>query len=1266
MKIYHSIFALFFVCFSFFDAAAQSISIKRSIKWETSLLVAANPYDSTSNDKLLLMSFKDAIYPDHKHFLPYYSELIRIDTIASCDKLESIEVTESSDCTQSEIAKLTDKLPSNGSIDFSFQPVCIKKLNFITIQFLPFYIDTKTRQYKKVISVKLHLSSTKKVKGANTRTYTNSSVLSSGKWFKFKIVEDGMYKLTFDELRSLGFSSPENVRVYGNGGGMLPEYNNVKINDDLQEVGVLIKNESLIFYAKGPNKWFYDASKKMLLRKANIYSNYSCYFLTDRNSGISRQLPEAASPSAIEKTVKQYIYAQTHEKQDTNILNSGQKWFGEMIISGNQKKIGFKLPSIDPNSKGRMCLSLIGRSQTESSYSLFFEDYSKTISLPSVDLGGLGKMYSEDEQVFEYTQSNTTPNITLKYNSSSYNSNAWLDYITINASCPIQKTDSELLLNYIETSATGSSCRFFMSHSKEQPNIWNVSDYPKIENIKCVSTGTDAQFETNTKSQLNQYIIFNETDKMLKPITSGNDVGWVANQDLHALNKLDMIIVSYPSFYEQAKEIERIHTTYDHLKIATVTTEQVYNEFSSGSPDASAIRNFVKMFYDRAQSAGEAPRYLLLMGDGSFDNFNKNNFNTNYIPVYESPESSNKIDSYASDDYYGMLDDSEGSTDGMLDIGIGRLPVKSVSEASTMVKKIESYLSNASLGDWRNVITFIGDNGDYNLHTTDADKLSTLVKTLKPNYNLDKIYLDAYPEVSIIGGKRCPEANTALANRINKGSLLVNYSGHGNENQLSAYQIITRSDILSWSNASKLPIFMTATCEFSRFDEYRLVTGGETLVLRPEGGAIAMFTTTRLVFQSENFRLNTAFYNYLFNENSNGRLALGDILSMTKNSLGTSTNKLNFTLLGDPALHPALPKNNVSITSINGKDPNAIQDTVKALSKLVIRGEVNNDNNQRNQNFNGELDITVYDKPESVTTLNNKGEGAFTYESQNSILYKGKASVAQGTFSVEFIIPRDINYSYGKGKISLYAQNQSTDASGFTNNMVIGGISNNSSDDKTGPEIKLYLNDSSFVFGGTATPNSKLIASLSDQSGINTAGRGIGHDISAILDGNTAKEIILNDYYTASLNNYKKGRLEYYFKDLSVGLHTLKLKAWDVNNNSTEAYLEFYVSDVSELRIEHLLNYPNPFTTHTDFFFEHNQIGKKLDIQIQIFTTSGKLIKTIDSDITSMGSRSEPIPWDGKDDFGDLIGRGVYIYKIKVSTDGMQAVHKIEKLLILR
>ncbi|MQY79206.1 MAG: type IX secretion system sortase PorU, partial [Bacteroidetes bacterium] len=716
------------------------------------------------------------------------------------------------------------------------------------------------------------------------------------------------------------------------------------------------------------------------------------------------------------------------------------------------------------------------------------------------------------------------------------------------------------------------------------------------------------------------------------------------------------------------------HINSDNLAIEVVTPGQIFNEFSSGAPDVAAIRDFVKMIYDRG-TPENLIKYLLLFGDGSFDNISEHENNTNYILTYQSENSIRPTQSYVTDDFFGLLDDTEGGSDGLIDIGIGRLPVTTVEEAQEIVDKITRYGNPEAMGDWRNNICFIGDDEDNNIHMRDANTLATFIDTVYPSFNVQKIFLDAYPQVSSPRGESYPEVNTAINNRINSGALIINYTGHGNERGLAHEQILSMDDIPSWKNKNRLPLFITATCEFSRFDDIdreingeikRKTSAGEKVILNTLGGGIGLLTTTRLVYSSPNFILNQNFYKYAFKRDSQMKpYKLGDILRLTKNVSGSGINKRNFTLLGDPALALSYPLYNIITDSINGHDIETA-DTLEALSRVTISGHIENLTGEIMDTFSGIVYPMVFDKPSTVTTLGNDETPVMQFMVQDNVLYKGKASVSNGNFSFSFVVPKDISYNIDYGKISYYATNSVFDANGVYKEILIGGFSTDYLSDEEGPEIELYMNNRNFVSGGITDENPKILAFISDPNGINTVGNGIGHDITAVLDDDYRNLIVLNNYYESDLNSYQSGKVEYPLSGLSEGNHIIVLKIWDILNNSAEASIEFVVTRSSGFIIEELFNYPNPFTDNTSFVFEHNQAESELNILLQVFTLSGKIIKTIETQIYSDGFRSDPIIWDGLDDHGNKIGTGIYIYRLQVRSSNDQMVVKTQKLVILR
>ena len=713
------------------------------------------------------------------------------------------------------------------------------------------------------------------------------------------------------------------------------------------------------------------------------------------------------------------------------------------------------------------------------------------------------------------------------------------------------------------------------------------------------------------------------------------------------------------------------------MAVAVVTTDQVYNEFSSGARDIGAIRNFMKMFYDRATSKTDKPRYLLLLGDGSYDNLTIDPNNCNYIPTYQSPNSLVPTQSFVSDDFFGLLDSNEGGVSGLLDIGVGRFPVGSAEEAGVIVDKIKAYYSEDALGDWRNRLCFVGDDEDNNLHMKDADRLATYVDTTYPSFVLKKIYLDAYQQVSTASGERYPDVNQAITDNIEKGLLIFNYVGHGNERGLAHESILGINDIISWNNFPRCPLFITATCEFSRFDDVDIdangvitpkTSAGEHVLLSPDGGGIALLTTTRLVYSSPNYILNKNFYRYIFERNDIGRPnTFGDALRYTKNVSGSSTNKLNFTLLGDPALLLAYPRYRIVTDSVNGIAVTEPLDTLKALSLVTISGHVEDPSGIPMPGTEGVLYPTIFDKSRKVTTLGNDGGTPMTFFVRDNIIFRGKAEIHDGLFRFSFLVPKDISYNIGPGKINYYATLDSLhEGAGSFSDLPVGGFADDPAIDEEGPEVRLYLNDTLFRDGGLTDENPVFLAYVTDEGGINTVGNGIGHDITAILDGNENDPIVLNDYFSYESDQYQRGTVRYPFFNLPDGEHTIRFKVWDNYNNSTVAEITFHVNEGSTEKIENLRNYPNPFSEDTWITFDHNMGDSEMDILIYIFDLGGHLVRILEDHQFADGYTINPVHWDGKSVDGQKVSGGIYVFKIIIRSVDKDPVTGTGKMIIVK
>lgn len=1140
------------------------------------------------------------------------------------------------------------------------------------------------------------LAKNKRTAGAQ---FANNSVLSSGQWYKLGLTQEGVYKLNKSFFSSLGINvnniDPRNIRIYGNGGKLMPEANSHYRPDDLLENPIYVHGESdgvfhdtdyVLLYGQSTDSWEKNIQPGFPYKhQLHYFSDTSFYFVTV-DLGTGKRITLQPSPgNAPDKTTSSYDYMGFHEENLVNVVKSGREFFGEKFDITTSFTYGFNIPNAVVGDSVYVYASVLSRSGQSSVYAVNFNTGSFTFTCSATNLNSyLADVGYTGEGVKGGLLSSTFLNISVSKQSAA--ATGWLDKVEFN--CRRNLVLNQLQFNYRDKRVVGGAGTYskyiLTSNTLATPWIWDVTNPFDIKRQDYTVNGNQLEYVSASDS-LREYCIF--TSAMT--YTNAKAYGSIPNQNLHGIQQADFVIVTHPDFLSEAVRVAAVHQQYDSLTYAIATTQQVYNEFSSGTPDIGGIRDFVRMLYKRPADPTKATKYLLLLGDGSYKNKEISiSTNSALIPTYETPSSTSWTNSFVSDDYFAMMDDNEGEmVSGLVDIGVGRFPVRSKAEAQAVTAKIEHYYkknysfdvnavesscktteNDYSLGDWRNWICFVADDEDSNEHLNQANSLATQVYSGKKNYNVDKIFLDSYVQYSTPGGDRYPDAVTDINRRIEKGALILNYTGHGGELGLAEERIVEVPQILGWTNKNNMPLFVTATCEFSRFDDPDRTSAGEYCFLNPQGGAIGLMTTVRLAFSGLNFSLNTFFYNHALSPMSNGQMPhIGDLYRLTKRDLGFSEQYMNFVILGDPALKLAYPEERIYTATINSQSVSpSSSDTLRALSVVTVTGFVGDKNGNKLSSFNGVVYPTVFDKENTITTLgNDPGSLITTFKLQKNIIYKGKSSVVNGDFSFSFLVPRDISYNFGIGKISYYAHNGITDANGYYDKIVIGGSNPNAASDNAGPEIKLFMNDEKFVSGGTTNESPKLYAVISDSSGVNTVGTGIGHDALAILDANSSKPIILNDYYVSDLNTYKSGKIRYPFSELSEGSHNLTLKVWDVQNNSTTAYTDFIVAKQAELALTHILNYPNPFTTKTKFFIEHNQCCTSLKVLIQIYTISGKVVKSINQTINNEGFRFDGIEWDGKDEFGDKLARGVYIYKVSVTDGDKKKADKIEKLVIL-
>ncbi len=1267
---------VFFAKLSFSQTAH---SYKEQIIWTKKVKLQEGEQQNNSN--IYYFEFEGSVRLSNNNF-PFYAKIINLKELSygggkieiSLSNMIFKPVTDNEKSGVRNIDKIANKIEIEHKISFG------QRTPYLEYNFVPMRKNSSTGKIEKLISFSVSIKeTTQKANNSSQKSkdFATSSVLSTGKWVKIGIIETGIHKITDTQLSNLGFTNPANVRVFGNDQGMLPFMNSETYIDDLVENDIYRGSDHILFYAKAATVWDYDEENEMFLHRLHLYSDTTYYFLTDKNTGNNNTISQENQASGTNNlSVTSYDYYTYYESEELNLLNSGRIWLGESFNVNSSQRFSFDMPNLVSNSEMKLYVSLVARSSISSSFTIRSTNINKTVSIKSTNDNSHGSFYAHSSYNFYTYNAPSSDKISLSidYNKPTSSADGWLDHIVYNAKCALSLNNGVLLFRNASTAGTDNITKFNLSGASSSTIVWDVTTPYAPKKINSTISGSSLNFKVETP-EIKEFVAFDGTN-YLTPVLEGKGIGDIANQNLHGINSnVEMIIVTHPDFLEQAEEISQIHAEHDGIVCYIATVDEVYNEFSCGTNDVSAIRNFMKLAYWKENSK---LKYLMLLGDGSYKNKDQSELNSNYILTYQTEHSFTKVNTMlttVSDDYFVLLDDEEGELEGSLDLGVGRMPVKnhnSKNEAIDMVNKIRAYINPDNMGDWKNVLCFVGDDEDSNGHMDDAEELSNNLDTLYPAFIFKKIYLDAYPQESAAVGDEYPLAVVELNNRINKGALIVNYSGHGSVNTLAHERLVTVSDINNWNNLEHLSLFFTGTCEFSRFDNYSQeekktsTSAGEYVFLNPNGGAIAMFTTARVSYSHSNFMLNQNAYKFIFEDDeNNNRYKFGDIYRLAKNTT-SGPNMRYFALFGDPALELAYAKEEVITSTINGVNTKTI-DTLNALELITITGEMQNRlSGEKLTSFNGMIYPTVLDKNKQFKTLGNEEAGPFDYLYQNNVLFKGRVTVRNGEFSFSFIVPKDIYYNYGYGKISYYAKSSTTDARGYFKNFIIGGSNENVAEDNIGPVIKLYMNDSTFIEGGMTNQNPLIYSKLSDESGINTAGSGIGHDISAIIDKNTSQMFVLNDYYEAELDSYQKGTVEYGLFKLDDGEHTLTLKAWDVYNNSSEEEISFMVMEASEFKINRLYNYPNPFTTNTSFYFEHNQPNSELDVLLQIFTVSGKVVKTIHTQMFTSGFMSDPVEWNGTDDFESNIGRGVYIYRLKITTPTGKNVEKYEKLLILK
>ena len=1128
-----------------------------------------------------------------------------------------------------------------------------------------------------------------------------NSVLARGQWFKFKVEKTGIHKIDKSFLNSLGMNTdginPRNLKIYGHGGKSLPLLNRKTLFFDIPENAIQVVGEEDGSFDGGDYILFYGTNTEGYVREndsnLNPYSDDSYYYVT-ADGATGKRISSMVEPTgAVTLNISEFDDYQFHEKDEFSPTKMGRKWYGNRFDIESEQSYSFEFKNIVAGKPMKVVIKAAAASESATSMAVSVNSTSlDPLTFSALGDQGLLSMASVSPSV---PANGETVKVDLAYNNAGNPSSiAYLDYIGIWAKRQLSGTGGQLAFRFNDGLNTSGVGEYQISNASEFSQIWDVTNLENIVFKQNPESASSISFK-QTMGQVRNYVAVNPDDYYIPTKISKSAVhnqnlkGTIFNDESGNFKDVDYIIITAPFLIQPALRLATHNKNLQGLNVKVVTTDKIYEEFSSGRQDISAIRNFIRYVYYNASTPSKRIKYVGIMGDTSIDYKNRLYNNNNIVPTYNVLEGASISSSFMSDDFFGNMDENEGTIGGntyesddaptaltdidRLDLAMGRIIVDNVSLANAMVDKIIRYNEKNSYGNWRNNFVLISDDINRDkpseaILQKRLDSLGDRISEKKPFINVKKIHTDAYQQQASAGGNRYPEVNEAIKTAIEAGAIIIDYFGHGGEDGLAHEAIYTKEAAQELKNKDRLPCFITVTCEFTKFDNPLRITAGELTYQNRDGGAISLVTTTRAIFISTGVEFNDSLADQLFGFDTENPNPPAEGLRISKRDMVSNLRRVVF-YIGDPAMPLAFPKKNIRITALNGVPIEQATDTLKALSKIKLAGEVVSASGTLLTNYNGVLEAKIFDKNVMRQTLDNNDNGIIMdFTTLGEGLFNGQASVSNGRFEFEFVVPRDIQIPVGNGRVSLYAKRNGAleDQTGVNLDIKVGGLNENAPEDNEGPLIQLFMNDESFVSGGITDASPILIAKLEDPNGINTAS-GIGHDIVAILDGDESNPFVLNEFYQAEVDDYTKGKTHYKFRDLEDGLHTLKLKAWDVYNNSSTAEIQFIVAGSGKLEISRVLNYPNPFVNYTEFWFNHNRPDETLDVQVQIFTVTGKVVWTKNASLPPSGSYlSREITWDGRDDFGDRIGKGVYVYKITVkSALTNQRVEKFEKLVIL-
>ena len=1095
---------------------------------------------------------------------------------------------------------------------------------------------------------------------AGTHSYVDKSVLAKGTWVQIRVSETGVCRMSFSELQNAGID-PQQVRVFGYGGAQLEQNFQKEKIDDLPQVPVYVGEDYILFWVQGSISWTYNGTRFTHTR--NTYSDYGYYFLTD-NAGKVMGFPEQEPVTGDPIDLDTYMNYQVHDYDSLNLIDrsgvsgGGRTFYGEQFIPGPVRSFSFNTPNAVVSEQNNVRIEVaanagnasymyasVNGSEEENVYLRAIPDH-YTFGCPGTI--SMKKPVAADKQVVSLRLENISPSAL-----------GWLNFIEITTPCALKMVGNQMPIRTSVNYKISTPIRFHLSGAGANTQIWDVTRREAICRVPTEQTKNEVSWVSSQADGVHEYVAVNPNGTQW---VSAQVVGKVSNQNLHALKNIDLVIICPEGYEEISRDLAKAHEEKQAVTWAVVTDKQVYNEFSSGTPDASAYRWLMKMLYDRADDNGnQKPRWLLLMGHGSFDNRKLLiNSGTSLLLTYQAKNSENEVNAYCTDDYFGFLDDNEGESDtqGRMDIGVGRLPVESVNEARGVVDKIIRYIRNEQTGKWKHQLLFLADDGEHSTHTETAEGSAERVRLKNPDFVVNKVYLDAYPQEVNASGESYPLAKNKVTNLLKSGVLFFGYSGHGGYNAITNESILNFKDIENMSNKNQA-FWLFATCNFSECDAGKRCCG-EAAILNPNGGAIAVFSATRTVYATPNTELYRSVTDTLFGHKDvfHYDITIGEAVAIGKNRLGSDMNKMAYILLGDPAVRLNFPTDYYVQTTTE-------MDTLNALSTQHVDGRIIDEDNNTVTDFNGQVDITIYDKLQVIKTRDNDDTSGETkeieYNDYPNTIFSGSTEVKEGLFNYTFMVPKDIRYNFGNGRIVYYAvsnDEQKMEAVGHFEEFIVGGTGNSLMVDTIGPMMAIYLNSKSFVDGDKTYATPRFFADLYDEHGINTAGAGIGHDLMLIIDNDPKKIYSLNEYFTATNNSYQEGQVSYLMEELPDGPHSLTFRAWDLLNNSTSQTLNFVVDAGLDPEINNVtITYPNPVQEQgiVNLIVDYNQPDELLQTELYLYTMSGQMV----------WSHTQDNPDQLSINLSELgLQAGIYVYTVKIKSASSKYSSSSGKIIV--